>query len=240
MCRFYVSFLQVLTGETPFHDVPPSALGYFVVRGKRPDKPENALAIGLSDSLWDFTQRCWDGKVELRPEVGEVVMRLGEAAASWDGLMPPCPRAGDVASDPEESELDSGGPSEFSIPNLPWYYLLSNVIDPFPSSLTDTPESYKPPLNHSPVRTHHPLSLLNHHWKHPRGSSPNRRSHSTAPLGRQRLTRLASAANSGHRRQPFIPLFDAPRPYPTVYNCLAYATGLWASLHDGKTAWFSR
>jgi len=133
--------------------------------------------------------------------------------------MPPCPRAGDVASDPGESELDSGGPSEFGIPNLPWYYPLSNVIDPFPSSPTDTPESRKPPPNHSPVRTHHPLGSM---------------SHPTVPLGQQGLTSLASAANSGHRRRPFIPLFDAPRTYTTVYNCLAYATGIWASLRVWK------
>ena len=37
----------------------------------------------------DFTRRCWDGKLELRPEVGEPVMRIKEAAADRDGLMPP-------------------------------------------------------------------------------------------------------------------------------------------------------
>jgi len=56
---------------------------------------------------------------ELRPDVVEVVMRVGEAAASWVGLMPPCPRASDVAPDPEESELGSEGPSEFTILILP-------------------------------------------------------------------------------------------------------------------------
>jgi len=55
----------------------------------RPTKPENASAIGFSDSLWAFTQCCWDGKGELRPEAGDVVAHLGEAADSWDGLMPP-------------------------------------------------------------------------------------------------------------------------------------------------------
>ena len=188
-CLIYAYLLQVLTGETPFHDVPPSALGYFVVRGRRPDKPENAIAIGVSDSLWGFTQRCWDGEIELRPEVGEVVMCLEEAAASWDGLMPPCPQAGDVAPDPEELELDSGGPSESGI--LAWNHLLSNGTDIFQSSPSDIPESRKPPLNHSPVRTHHPFSSLNRHLKHPRrllqnpsrSRSPcrrDRRSHSTA------------------------------------------------------------
>ena len=129
-------------------------------------------------------------------------MRLWEVAASWGGLMPPCPRTGDVTPDPEEleSELDSVGPSEFGILILPWCYLLSNVIDPFLSSPSDISESRKPPLNHSAVRTHHPPSSLNRHWKHPRRLLPNtsrsrspcsrnRRSHSTALLGRQRLTR---------------------------------------------------
>jgi len=75
----------VLTGEIPFRGVQQSALGYAVVHGKRPNKPENASAIGFSDSLWDFAQRCWDGRMELRPRVGEVVMHLKEAAARRDG-----------------------------------------------------------------------------------------------------------------------------------------------------------
>jgi len=81
--------LQVLTGETPFRGIRQSALAYHVLRGKRPDKPQNAATIGLSDSLWNFAQRCWDGKMESRPEVGEVVAHLGEAAGNWNGLMPP-------------------------------------------------------------------------------------------------------------------------------------------------------
>ena len=55
----------------------------------RPEKPANASAIGFSESMWRFVQRCWDGKVELRPRVGRVVAQLGEAAVSWGGLMPP-------------------------------------------------------------------------------------------------------------------------------------------------------
>jgi len=65
-------------------------VAYHVLRGceMRPSKPENASAIGFSDSLWTFTERCWDAR-ELRPDVKEVVIRLGEAAAEWDGLVPP-------------------------------------------------------------------------------------------------------------------------------------------------------
>ena len=85
-----------------------------MLRGTRPSKPENASAIGFSDSLWDLTQRCWDGKIASRPEAGEVVMCLGEAVAGWNGLMPPCPQTDDLASDSEgvASELE---PSESGV-----------------------------------------------------------------------------------------------------------------------------
>jgi len=100
VCCFVYNSLQVLTGETPFLDIRQSAFPYRVLRGTRPIKPENALAIGFSGSLWGFTQRCWDGTIESRPKVGEVVKHLKEAAAGWDG--PPRPLVDDVASGPEE------------------------------------------------------------------------------------------------------------------------------------------
>ena len=113
--RFYLYFPQVLTGDIPFRGAPRPALVYYVVNdGKRPNKPENAPALGFSDSLWSFTQRCWDAKVELRPEVGEVVRHLGEAAINWNGLMPPCAKAEDVVSGSEEMS-DSMKYGEFEI-----------------------------------------------------------------------------------------------------------------------------
>jgi len=120
ICDFYVYSLQVLTGEVPFHGIPQSALGYHVVvRGKRPDKPRNASAIGFSNSLWGFTQRCWDGRMERRPKVGEVVTQLREAAANWDGLMPPGAQAGSAASGYEEPKSDPEEFGESAILSLP-------------------------------------------------------------------------------------------------------------------------
>jgi len=89
-----------------------------VLRGERPTKPVNAEAIGFSNSLWDFTQRCWDGKMESRPKVKELVLHLGEAAAGWHGLMPPRFPIEDVASVPEEMS-DPKGLSKFGIFILP-------------------------------------------------------------------------------------------------------------------------
>lgn len=79
-----------------------------MVHGLRPTKPENASSIGFSDSLWNFTQRCWDGDYKLRPRVAEVVTRLGGEAANWDGLMPPCAPV-------ENTALDSEGPTSVTL-----------------------------------------------------------------------------------------------------------------------------
>ena len=100
-------------------------MSYYVLRGRRPDKPANASAIGFSDSLWDFTNCCWDGKAELRPEVAEVVRHLGEATASWDGLMPPCVQVEVTASGARQT-VDLVKRSEFDI-LLSLQYRLSNI-----------------------------------------------------------------------------------------------------------------
>jgi len=84
---------------------------------KRPDQPENASVIGFSDSLWGFTRRCWDGQAESRPDVGEVVSHLGEAAIRWNGLMPPCAKVENVASSSVEMS-DSTKYGEFKILTL--------------------------------------------------------------------------------------------------------------------------
>jgi len=93
-------------------------MGYYVLRGERPEKPENAAAIGFSDPLWDFTKRCWDGVREARPAAEEVVTRLRGAAANWGRVMLPCPQAEDVIYD-SESTSDSEDFSEFEISILP-------------------------------------------------------------------------------------------------------------------------
>ena len=98
---------QVLTGEIPLFRVPGGGLGYYVVQGLRPDKPAKALTIGLSDPLWAFVQCCWNGDRNLRPRVAEVVTRLGEAAANWRGLMPPCEESESAPRVPEEPMSDS-------------------------------------------------------------------------------------------------------------------------------------
>lgn len=117
-------------------------MGYHVLRGKRPGKPANASTIGFSDSLWDFTQKCWDGEMKSRPKVEEVVTHLRETVDSWVELMPPClAPAGDIGLDSGEPMSESEEPSEFDILILLRCYPPSIGTDIFPSSTSDTPES---------------------------------------------------------------------------------------------------
>jgi len=123
--QFHAHALQVLTGKTPW--VQASATGSHVLCGKRPAKPENASAIGFSDSVWEFTQRCWDGDVRSRPGVAELVTHLETAAANWDRLMPPCVRVENVTADSGEPMSGSMDHCEFDTLILLCYCSLGNV-----------------------------------------------------------------------------------------------------------------
>ena len=108
--RGYLLFVyipQVLTGKLPFTGLGMMEISLNAVQGVRPTKPENASAIGLSDSLWSFVQNCWNGEMGLRPKVTEVVSQLERAAADWDGVMPPCAQVENVVSVTPDPVSDS-------------------------------------------------------------------------------------------------------------------------------------
>lgn len=108
--------VQVLTGETPFRDFGPIGCTPSIINGLRPDKPNNAPAIGFSDPLWDFTQRCWDANMESRPGVAEVVALLSQATANWNRVMGSYVKVDPwVATDSEEVESDSKKHCEFEV-----------------------------------------------------------------------------------------------------------------------------
>jgi len=115
----FTYIFQVLTGELPFPGLGMTKIALNAVQGIRPSKPENASAIGFSDSLWNFVQRCWDGEMKLRPKVAEVVSQLERAAVNWDGVMPPCVQVESIASARQEPASNSGAHSEFEIFTLP-------------------------------------------------------------------------------------------------------------------------
>ncbi|KAF9785123.1 kinase-like domain-containing protein [Thelephora terrestris] len=104
---FGLVIFQVITGELPFRGFGPTGHIYPVIEGKRPDKPDNAPAIGFSDPLWAFTQRCWHADMKERPQVAEVVEHLGQASAEWNGVMAPHVKAERVVTDSQEPPSDT-------------------------------------------------------------------------------------------------------------------------------------
>ena len=103
----FTYILQILTGGLPFRGIGIAEMTMNVVQGMRPTKPENASAIGFSDSLWRFVERCWDGNMEWRPRITEVVSQLGRAAANWDGVMPPCAQVENIVPTSQDPVSDS-------------------------------------------------------------------------------------------------------------------------------------
>jgi hypothetical protein len=64
--------------------------------------------------------------MNVRPKVAEVVVHLENAATNWDGLMPPCIRAENIASGTQEPMSDSMQHCEFEISTPPLYFPSSN------------------------------------------------------------------------------------------------------------------
>ncbi|KAH9934222.1 kinase-like domain-containing protein [Fomitopsis serialis] len=67
---------EVFAGHVPFHQYPLEAnVLYRVLAGARPARP-NAARHGLSDSVWEWMQRCWDAEASRRPRIADVVSFL--------------------------------------------------------------------------------------------------------------------------------------------------------------------
>ena len=66
MYAFGMVIYEVITGTPPFgrRKVGVPAL---ILRGWRPPRPEDPVAIGFGQGTWEFAKRCWDEDPELRP-----------------------------------------------------------------------------------------------------------------------------------------------------------------------------
>ena len=86
----------------------PPELAHHVSSGLRPERPANAEAIGISDHSWRLIQKCWDGERMQRPQIQEVVARVGDAAAKWHTDMPPGVTEREGSVEEESCELRHG------------------------------------------------------------------------------------------------------------------------------------
>ena len=199
----FTDLSQVLTGEIPFPGCGPVGCIFSVVTdGQRPIKPDNASAIGFSDQLWVFVERCWDANMRLRPEVAEVVMQLSSATAGWNGVMPPHVKVKCVAENPT-AESDSRKYRKLVL----WLFLnVSHRATAQGGSsgslrvpLRKTPPTQELYFHHSPMRIHHPPSSPVPR-KNPK-SSPQKSSYGS-PRGQTRncATRILAKTTDLHCR----------------------------------------
>jgi hypothetical protein len=105
--------VQVLTGTLPFGKQTGSEVVFKVLVGTRPQKPANALGLGLSDKVWKLLEDCWQADRKLRPSVKDVQGRV-KSAASACGILS---SVGDIAQRHEDPDSDF---TKFGAP-LSWF-----------------------------------------------------------------------------------------------------------------------
>ena len=72
---FAMLAVEVFTGEVPFVGQTPTTAASRVLRGERPEIPQNAQQIGLTAEMWKFLGTCWHQDPKKRPTVGKVVKK---------------------------------------------------------------------------------------------------------------------------------------------------------------------
>ena len=75
---------QVLCGSPPFRDLANSSMVVVeILKGTRPEKPEDAASLGFTDKLWEIVERCWSADKDVRPTPEAVLSCLHGASSKW-------------------------------------------------------------------------------------------------------------------------------------------------------------
>jgi len=64
-----------------------------VSKGKRPPKPRDSNAPGMTPLVWEIAEKCWHKKAKLRPDVKAVLRRLENMEAETGVCTPEVPVA---------------------------------------------------------------------------------------------------------------------------------------------------
>jgi len=64
---------KVFTGRRPFSELTTPVITSKIIDGGRPARPQEAHELGLTDSVWEMTVRCWHQDPSQRPTMMEVV-----------------------------------------------------------------------------------------------------------------------------------------------------------------------
>ena len=72
---FAMFAVEVFAGRIPFEEQKNEAVVLRISQGGRPEMPENAQAVGLTDEMWKVFESCWQQNPKIRPTIEEVVRR---------------------------------------------------------------------------------------------------------------------------------------------------------------------
>ena len=67
--------VEVFTGKIPFKEHKNEAVVLRISQGGRPEMPENAQAVGLTNDMWRVLEDCWQQNPKKRPTMEEVAKR---------------------------------------------------------------------------------------------------------------------------------------------------------------------
>ena len=102
---------QTFANTPPFRGCRDATVIHKVLSGVRPDRPEGAEALGLSDHVWETVESCWQAEWDKRPVATVVLKEIETAVSSW---VPPVPTLQDKDLEESENNSDSSLCESFS------------------------------------------------------------------------------------------------------------------------------
>ena len=117
--------VEVFTGKIPFEEQENEAVALCISRGGRPEMPDNAQAVGLTDEIWNLIESCWQQNPEKRPTMEEVTRRSrkpvendddGNAATGCVRITPVIPSSSSVPF--STSVTDPGNRHPLPVPGV--------------------------------------------------------------------------------------------------------------------------
>ena len=69
-------FIEVYTGETPWHEINRRKIPSLVLSGARPKRPTFHDGPKMSDPIWEIVERCWAQDPSKRPTADQVLTRF--------------------------------------------------------------------------------------------------------------------------------------------------------------------
>ena len=82
---FAMFAVEVFTGKIPFGEQRNEAVIIRISRGGRPEVPDDAREVGLTNDMWALIENCWHQNPDRRPSMREVVRRLQEFVGNSGG-----------------------------------------------------------------------------------------------------------------------------------------------------------